>query len=87
MTDDSWTRVAAYGDRASAEAILGLLSAESIPCYIASNEFVPGIGSNFAVCVPSYLKHRANGILEDRRVPEGELTELALSEPRQEPDE
>jgi hypothetical protein len=81
MPDDAWSSVAAYSDRMSAEAILGLLAGEQLPCYIASNEHVPGLGSNFSVRVPARLLHRAQWILEQARVTESELTDLALRVP------
>jgi hypothetical protein len=77
VSDHPWVRVAAYSDRISAEAILGLLTEESLPCYIGSNEYVPGLGSHFAVFVPADLMHRARWILEQARVSEEELTFLA----------
>lgn len=79
MPDDTWSSIVTYHDRASAEAIHGLLAAEKVPCYIASDEHVPGLGSNFAVRVPRYLSHRAQWILAQMRVSEEELTALALS--------
>ena len=82
MPNDTWTSVSDYADRASAEALLGLLTGEAVPCYIASNEHVPGLGSSFRVCVPSQLAQRAKSILEQGRVSESELTDLAMSEPR-----
>ena len=72
-----WARVAAYSDRISAEAILGLLAEEGLPSYIGSNEYVPGLGSHFAVFVPADLLRRAQWILEQARVSEEELTYLA----------
>jgi hypothetical protein len=78
MLNDVWASVAAYSDRMSAEAIVGLLAGQQMPCYIASNEHIPGLGSSFSVCVPARLRHRAQWILEQARVTESELTELAM---------
>ena len=84
MSNPAWTSVATYADRISAEAILGLLTSQSVPCYIASNEHVPGLGTKFSVCVPSRLTDAANTILADNRVSDSELTDLAMSVPRDE---
>ena len=80
MPDDRWTAVTAYPDRASAEALLGLLDANAVPGYIASNEHVPGLGSHFAVLVPARLLHRAQWVIEQCRVTERELIYLATGE-------
>jgi hypothetical protein len=77
LPDDKWAAVASFSDRASAEVVLGLLIENDLPGYIASNEYVPGLGSNFSPCVPAHLLHRARWILEQCRVSEGELTYLA----------
>ncbi len=84
MTNASWPSVADYPDRLSAEAILGLLTGAGVPCYIASNEFVPGLGSAFSVRVPAHLARQARWLLEQSRVPDAELTELAMRMPRDE---
>jgi hypothetical protein len=81
VPEDAWTSVVAYSDRISATAVLGLLAGHEMPCYIASNEHVPGLGSHFSVCVPTRLLHRARWILEQARVSESELTELAMRTP------
>jgi hypothetical protein len=80
VPDDKWAAVASFSDRASAEAILGLLIGNNLPGYIASNEHVPGLGTNFSACVPAHLLHRAQWILEQCRVSEEELTYLATGE-------
>ena len=77
MPDDTWAAVASYSDRASAEAVVGLLAANELPCYVASNEYVPGLGSDFSIRVPARLLHRAQWVLEQCRVSEGELIYLA----------
>jgi hypothetical protein len=69
--------VATYADRASAEAVAGLLAGNELPYYIASNEHVPGLGSSFSVRVPARLLHRAEWVLAQCRVSEGELIYLA----------
>ena len=84
MPDDTWTSVADYPDRISAEAIVGLLNGASVPCYIASNEFVPGLGSAFSVRVPAQCRRQAQWLLEQSRVSDSELTELAMREPPEE---
>jgi hypothetical protein len=73
----SWVSVAAYSDKISAEAILGLLSAAGVPAYIKSDEHVPGLGTHFCVFVPPDRARQAQRILEEGRVSETELTELA----------
>jgi len=75
-----WSEVATFGDRTSAEALVGLLESESLPCQLASNEPVPGLGIEFAVLVPAELLHRANWIRQQARVSEQELTFLATGE-------
>jgi hypothetical protein len=81
MPDDSWASVADYADRISAEAIVGLLSGEGFPCYIASNEHVPGLGSAFSVRVPSHLLRRALSLIAQSHVSDAELTALAMRDP------
>ena len=83
MWNDSWTSVAKYADRISAEAILGLLESDDVPCYIASNELIPGVGSEFSVCVPARFTAQATQLLEANRVSDAELTEIALRQPRE----
>lgn len=80
MPASGWSVVAKFGDRISAQALFGLLEAEKVPCYFASNEVVPGLGSEFAVLVPTQLLHRARWICEQSRVSEQELAELATGE-------
>jgi hypothetical protein len=77
---DNWISVADYGDRISAEAVLGLLARDDVPCYIASNEHVPGLGSAFSVRVPALLLEQARSVLKQDAVSDAELTELALRE-------
>ena len=80
MAGEAWSTVVAYRDRPSAEAVLGLLEAEHVPCYIASDEFLPGLGSEFAVRVPAGLLHRAQWLLEQVQVTDAELTYLATGQ-------
>jgi hypothetical protein len=80
MPDDTWSNVATYTDRISAEAVLALLVAERISGQIVSNEHIPGLGSEFAVLVPSEWRSRAIKVLEQSQVPETELTLLATGE-------
>jgi cell division septation protein DedD len=77
VPNTSWVSVAAYSDKISAEAILGLLSGAGVPAYIKSDEHVPGLGSHFCVFVPPDRARQAQRILEQGRVSETELTELA----------
>jgi len=79
MTDDRWSSVGDYPERVTAEAILGLLEREGLPCYIASDAFVPGLGSVFSVRVPASLVGRAQALLEHGPVSDAELTALALA--------
>jgi hypothetical protein len=86
MAPADWSVVAKFGDRISAQALYGLLEAEKVPCYFASNEVVPGLGSEFAVLVPTRLLHRARWICEQSRVSEQELADLATGESSDEPE-
>jgi hypothetical protein len=80
MPDDTWSSVASYTDRISAEAVLALLVAEKVPGQIVSNEHIPGLGSDFAVLVPGEWRRRAVKVLEQSQVPETELAFLATGE-------
>jgi len=84
MSDDRWSSVGDYPERVEAEAILGVLAGEGLPCYIASNAHVPGLGSVFSVRVPAALLARAQSLLEGSPVSDAELTELALAAPGEE---
>lgn len=79
--DDSWRSVGDYPQRVTAAAILRLLASQGLPCYIASNAHVPGLGSVFSVRVPAALAGRAGALLERGPVSDAELTELALASP------
>ena len=80
MPNTSWVSVAAYSDKISAEAILGLLSGAGLPAYIKSDEHVPGLGSHFCVFVPPDRVRQAHRLLAQEPVSENELTELATGE-------
>ena len=80
MNVNEWTIVATFGDRISAQALVGLLDSEKILCRLISNEPLPGLGSEFAVMVPRGLLQRATRIREEARVSEQELTYLATGE-------
>jgi hypothetical protein len=80
MQKQTWASVADYSDRISAEAALSLLMADGVPAYIASNDYVPGLGSDFAVLVPADSLHRARWILQALPLSERELTYLATGE-------
>jgi hypothetical protein len=77
VSSSQWVSVATYSDRISAQAVLGLLSGQGLPAYIKSDEFVPGLGSNFSVFVPADQARQAQRLLEQGHVSEKELTELA----------
>jgi hypothetical protein len=81
MQQQTWVRAGVYSERISAEAALGLLARAGIPAYISSNEYVPGLGTNFVVLVPCDFERRARRILEEPAVSEQELTELATGLP------
>ena len=87
MNVNDWTIVASFGDRISAQALIGLLDSEKILCRLVSNEPLPGLGSEFAVMVPRRLLQRATRIREEARVSERELTYLATGETSDAPDE
>jgi hypothetical protein len=73
-----WSVVATFGDRISAQALVGLLESEKLPCYLASNAAVPGLGTEFTVLVPSEFLRKAQWTVEQARVSEQELTDLAM---------
>ena len=77
---DDWSVVATFGDRISAQALVGLLDSEKVLCRLSSNEPLPGLGSEFAVLVPKHLLARATRIREEAHVSEQELTFLATGE-------
>ena len=80
MPNTSWVSVAAYSDKISAEAILGLLSGAGLPAYIKSDEHVPGLGSHFCVFVPPDRVRQAQRLLKQEPMSDNELTELATGE-------
>jgi hypothetical protein len=80
MNATDWRIVAAFGDRISAQALVGLLDSEKLPCRLISNEPLPGLGTEFAVMVPQRFLHRASRIREEAQVSEQELTFLATGE-------
>lgn len=78
MHIEGWSTIATFADRISAEALIGLFECEKLPCYLASNEIVPGLGTEFAVLVPEEWVRRANWIRQQAaEVSEQELTDLA----------
>jgi len=83
---DDWSVVATFGDRISAQALVGLLDSEKVLCRLSSNEPLPGLGSEFAVLVPTKLLHRAQWIRAHAQVSEQELTYLATGELPGEPE-
>jgi hypothetical protein len=85
MSIDGWSVVAKFGDRISAQALVGLLESEKLPCYLASNAAVPGLGTEFAVLVPTEFLRKAQWTVEQARVSEQELTYLATGESPGEP--
>ena len=77
MSDTSWVNVVTYSDKATAEAILGVLTGEGVPAFIKSDEHVPGLGTNFSLFVPSDRLRQAQRLLERGTLSEKELTDLA----------
>jgi hypothetical protein len=77
---EGWSVVAKFGDGISAQALVGLLESEKLPCYLASNAAVPGLGTEFAVLVPTDFLRKAQRTVEQARVSEKELTYLATGE-------
>jgi hypothetical protein len=75
---EGWSVVATFGDGISAQALVGLLESEQVPCYLASNAAVPGLGTEFTVLVPADFLRKAQRTIEQARVSEQELTDLAL---------
>lgn len=80
MPDEPWASVVDFPDPISAAAVLGLLSGERLPRRIVSNEFLPGAGSCFAVCVPTSPPHRARCVLSQSQFSDAELTYPATGE-------
>ncbi len=72
--------VAEFADRASAEAIAGLLRSESVPARVHSNEPLPGLTEGYRVMVNSSLAHRARAVLSQPQVSDAELDYLATRE-------
>ena len=87
MTDDGWSGVADFPERVAAEAVLGILARDGLPCYIASDAHVPGLGSVFSIRVPQACVARARALIGEGLVSDEELTALALGVPRAEPDD
>ena len=79
MAIGSWTQVVAYPDRMSAEAVAERLRAAAVPCYIASDEHLPGLGSYFSVRVPADFESRACRLIDPGGVSEEELVALAIA--------
>ena len=68
MNATDWSILATFGDRISAQALVGLLDSEKLPCRLISNEPLPGLGTQFAVLVPQELRQLlAIEILEQRK--------------------
>jgi hypothetical protein len=84
---DAWAEVVTYSDRASAEALIGLLAQSGIVARISSDEAVPGLGLFFSVVVPAEFLHRARWLLSETQVSEPELTYLATHELPEGPDQ
>jgi hypothetical protein len=80
VSDGEWRVVASFGDRISAQALQGLLESEGLPCQLISNGAIPGLGTEFAVLVPTPLLARAHTLREQAQVPLEELTYLATGE-------
>ena len=80
MQKHTWASAANYPDRISAEAALSLLVDDGVPAYIASNDYVPGLGSDFAVLVPTDSLQRAHRVLQVLPLSDRELTYLATGE-------
>jgi hypothetical protein len=70
---DAWSEVVTYPDRASAEAILGLLLQDGVPGRISSDGAIPGLGLFYSVVVPEAFLHRARWLLSQatRELPDG----------------
>jgi hypothetical protein len=81
MPEETWISVMTYSDRLSVQAGLELLATEGLPCYVASDEFVPGLGQRFALRVPREFAGKAAALLAQSPVSDQELIDLALSEP------
>jgi hypothetical protein len=80
MNATDWSILATFGDRISAQALVGLLDSEKLPCRLISNEPLPGLGTQFAVLVPQELLRKATRLREEAQVSESELTFLATGE-------
>ena len=80
MPSDDWSVVATFGDPISAEALVGLLESEKLPCRVDRNEAIPGLSTGFSVLVRTELLRRAQWIRAQAPVSEEELTYLATGE-------
>lgn len=80
MSIDGWSVVTTFGDRISADALSGLLESESLQCLVVSNGVVPGLGTEFAVLVPTEQLRKAQRVRESAQVSNEELTYLATGE-------
>jgi hypothetical protein len=80
VPSDDWSVVETFGDPISAEALVGLLESEKLPCRFASNEVIRGLSSGFSVLVPTELQRKAQWIRAQAPVSEEELTYFATGE-------
>ena len=81
MPHDGWSVVATFGDRISAEALVGLFETEKLESRIDSNEIVPGLGTEYSVLVPTEFVRKANWIRQQAAgISTEELMYLATGE-------
>lgn len=73
MSGCTWASIAAYTSKISAEVAVARLLVGDVPAYIATNDFIPGFGSDFSVLVPVHLRKCASTILEQARLAGAEL--------------
>ena len=78
--EDYTTKVATYGDAASAEALAGMLRSEGVPADVRTVSPLPGIVDEAHVCVPKSLAHRARWLINSSVVSEEELRFAATGE-------
>ena len=72
MPQDDWSMVATFGDRISAQALVGLLDSEKLLCRLVSNEPLPGLGTRVrgagadGTAAPAHMDPRARAHVSNR---------------------
>jgi len=77
---EEWELFEAFGDRASATALVELLYSEGVPAVIEASSPVPGLDEVFRVAVPKRLAHRARWVTKTMATSDAELAFIATGE-------